>query len=97
LEGGGQSLFLSLLPPHREVTADTLRRWLQGLLSRSGVPMAVFKPHSIRGASSSLAVQKGISIDMIMKTADWSSEHNFLKFYRRDVPVSFGHTILASK
>ena len=60
--------------------------------------MTVFTPHSTRGASTSAAVGR-IPIDTILKTAGWSSDNVFRKFYIREISndSSFSKCILKHK
>ena len=44
------------------------------MLGRAGVDTDIFKAHSVRGASTSAAMRKGVPITDIMSIADWSSE-----------------------
>ena len=74
------SLFISYVKPHIPVTSQ---RIAQDLLTEAGVNTAVFRDHSVRGVSTSAAVAKGVSIQDIFKTANWSKESTFRKFYYR--------------
>jgi hypothetical protein len=38
-----------------------------------------------RSASTSLALERSVSIDVIMRSAGWSSENTFRRFYQRKV------------
>ena len=68
---------------YKSVTTSTIARWLKCVLSASGIDTDKFKAHSFRGAATSAAFDKGCSLDTILKTADWSSDKNFKKFYPR--------------
>ena len=68
---------------YKSVTTSTIARWLKCVLSASGTDTDKFKAHSFRGAATSAAFDKGCSLDTILKTADWSSDKNFKKFYLR--------------
>ncbi len=46
---------------------------------------SVFKAHSARGAAALKAVGAGIPVDTVLKTANWSVESTFTKFYYREV------------
>jgi hypothetical protein len=45
-----------------------------------GIDVTVYSAHSFKSAASAKTFSKGISIEEIMKTADWSSEHVLLNF-----------------
>jgi hypothetical protein len=92
-----QRLFLSWIPPHQPVSKDSLGRWLRTMLAASGIDTNVFKAHSIRAASVSKAFANNISIEQIMKTADWSSNSTFVKFYKKAVNIDYGQAVLALK
>ena len=86
------SLFLSFIKPHKEVTSATLARWLLHVLSSSGINIDVFKAHSYRTAAVSCARKRGVSVVDIMKTANWKSKSTFSKFYHK--PTAFAKTVL---
>ena len=67
----------------KAVTSSTVARWLKTILDLSGIDTKVFKAHSYRGASALAAFSGGCSLQKILKTADWSSDKNFRKFYCR--------------
>lgn len=67
----------------RPVSTETISRWLCEVLRLSDIDIDVFRAHSFRGASTSAAARKGVSVKDIMKTADWSSARTFSMFYCR--------------
>ena len=92
-------LLLSFIKPYRPISTDTCSRWLKTVLLNSGVHVSIFKEHSYRGAATSKAVSQGVSVDLILKTADWSTENVFTRFYRRDsIPYDqcFSNSVLTS-
>ena len=42
---------------------------------------SVFQAHSTRAASTTKAAMSGMTVEDIMKTADWTSKGVFQKFY----------------
>ena len=60
-------LFLSLDSRHCNVKAGTISRWIQNGMELAGIDTAVFKAHSIRGASVSIMSSKGASLKDIMR------------------------------
>lgn len=80
-------LFISFRKPYNAVTSTTLARWLCLLLHNAGVDTSVFKAHSIRGASVSNALAKGASVADIVKTAGWTSDSMFRKFYNKPISI----------
>jgi len=91
-------LFLSYIKPHKPVTAQRLAHWVKEILGKVGVDTSVFKAHSVRGASSTAASEKGVLIEDILRTADWSSDSTFRRFYYRPShPSSYAQTVLQSR
>lgn len=98
LRGDMKDLFISFKKPFKEVSIQTLGRWIKYVLHESGLDTNVFSAHSTRHASTSAAKRKGVSYDVIRKLAGWSDKSTtFTKFYDRPVAknlVAFGHAIL---
>ena len=93
---GSHRLFLSVVKPHLPVTSATIGRWLKDVLRKAGVAQE-FTGHSTRLTSVSIAFDKGVSIVDIMKTADWSSQNTFRRFYYKPLieqSGSFAHAVL---
>ena len=89
-------LFLSVVKPHLPVTSATIGRWLKDILRKAGVAPE-FTGHSTHLTSVSIAFDKGVSIEDIMKTADWSSQNTFRRFYYKPLieqSGSFAHAVL---
>ena len=76
-------LFISHVKPHRPVTSQRIAHWLRDVMEASGVDTRVFSAHSTRGAATSAARDKGVPLQDILQTADWSRESTFTKFYYR--------------
>ncbi|CAG2251887.1 unnamed protein product [Mytilus edulis] len=74
----------------RKISTSTLARWLKIVLTSSGIDVTKFQAHSFRGASTSAAFSAGITLDIIMKTANWKSAKTFKKFYLREVEAKRG-------
>lgn len=84
--------------PYKSVSSKTVARWILDFMGKSGVNVSLFKSHSIRSASTSLAYQRGVSLSDIQKSADWGSTHTFFKFYLRPTDTgSFCHSVISSK
>ena len=90
-------LFVAIVKPHHPVAPCTIARWLKEVLKMSGIDTSIFTAHSTRGASSSAAADSGITINDILKAADWSTESVFRKFYYRPThdPL-YGRAVLSS-
>jgi integrase len=74
--------FLFISSFGKRASKDTLRKWVQLLLSQAGIKDSA---GSCRSASTSAACAKKRSIDEIMSSAGWSSESTFQRFYNRKV------------
>ena len=87
-------LFHYFIGKHGPVTSSTIARWIKVCLHKAGVDTSKFQAHSTRAAAVTKA---GLSVEDIMKAADWSSEGVFQKFYYRpQYSVEFGSSVLAA-
>ena len=93
LRGTTLQLLLTFKAPHKAASRDTVRRWTRGVLRNAGIDMTNFTPHSTRAAATSCAAQK-LSLDTILKTACWSNESTFQRYYHKRVMKNFGDGIL---
>ena len=93
--GAPDRVFLSYVAPHRPVTSQRVAHWIKAMLESAGINTVVYSAHSTRGASTTAAVKQGVSIAHILKTADWSKESTFKRFYYRpENDASFAHKVL---
>ena len=76
-------LILSYIEPHQPITVQWIAHWIKDILEEAGVDMGTFKARSVRGAATSGTLAKGMSIEEILRTADWSSDSTFRRFYYR--------------
>ena len=79
-------LWISWKKPHKHIQRQTISRWLKCLLHLADIDTDTFSGHSTRHASTSKAQHQGVGLDCILKTACWSSDTNFKKFYLRSIP-----------
>ncbi|KAI8437968.1 hypothetical protein MSG28_010630 [Choristoneura fumiferana] len=80
------NLFITNKRPYKAATAQTISKWLKMVLSESGVDVTMFSAHSTRHAATSAARAAGVAVDVIRKTATWtSSSLTFARFYNRPV------------
>lgn len=95
------NLFISWKKPYNAISTQSLSRWIKRVLEESGIDSSTFTAYSTRHAATSTAKHKGISIDLIKKTAGWTqSSQTFARFYdRKIIPKSdnFAKAILKSK
>ena len=88
-------LFISVRKPHNPVGPATLGRWLRGIMHQSSIDTNVFSAHLTRGAANSKARIVGVSLENIIKAANWSNTSAFSRFYHRPLITSqFGRSIL---
>ena len=99
LRGNQSKLFISYVKPFKEVSRDTLTRWVRQVMAQSGLDVAKFSPHSTRAASVSAAHRASVNLDDILKTAGWSSECCFAKYYNKPIVTasSFANAVLSVK
>lgn len=82
LRGNQSKLFISYV---KEVSRDTLTRWVSQVMTQAGLDVSEFSPHSTRAASVSAANRACLKLDDILKTAGWSSEFCFAKYYNKPI------------
>jgi len=91
-------LFQSFIGKHGPVTSSTIARWIKTCLQKAGIDTTKFQAHSTRAAAASKAALCGVTVEDIMKAADWSGEGVFQKFYYKSChSVEFGTSVLAAK
>lgn len=80
------NLILTYKRPHKPATSQSISRWIKQVLSASGVNVSTFSAHSTRHAATSTASASGVSLDIIRKTAGWTSKsQSIAKFYHRQI------------
>jgi len=96
LRGNQSKLFISYV---KEVSRDTLTRWVSQVMIQAGLDVSEFSPHSTRAASVSSANRASLKLDDILKTAGWSSEFCFAKYYNKPIVAasSFANAVLSIK
>jgi hypothetical protein len=87
-------LFLALKPPHAVVSKDTIARWIKKILVKADIDISHYTAHSVRSAVAAKANLKGFSVDQVMAAADWSSKHNFVRFYKKDIALDLSLSVL---
>ena len=93
-----KQLFISYLKPFKPVSRSTISRWIKVVMSKSGINVDLFKPHSTRAASTSKASKSSVPLEQILSTAGWSSATTFAHFYNKPIwdTSSFATSILQS-
>ena len=87
------------MKPFKEVSRDTLTRWIRQVMTQASLDVPKFSPHSTGAASVSAAHRASLNLDDILKTAGWSSECRFAKYYNKPIVAasSFANTVLSVK
>lgn len=98
LRGEETVLFISFHKPHKRVSKDTIARWIKLVLNQAGIDTSLFKAHSVRSAATSTVAKQGLCLTTILRTAGWSKDSTFRKFYDRPITIdtSFSDTLLAA-
>ena len=90
-------LLISYRRPHAPVKSCTIARWIKSVLGKAGIDTNIFKAHSTRSASTSRALSGGVSLEEVLKMADWSGPSTFNRFYYRPrFDNAFARSVLES-
>ena len=85
VNGQPSAFFLCHKKPHKPASKSTLARWIKDSLLLADVDTNVFKAHSLRGASSSKALLKGLTVKEVVDHGRWSLESTWQKYYHKYV------------
>ncbi|XP_060591838.1 uncharacterized protein LOC132746632 [Ruditapes philippinarum] len=85
IDNNAKKLLLSYVKPYKNVTKDTISRWIKTVMYRSGINIAKYGSHSVRAAAASKAKNSGVPVAVILEKAGWSSESTFAKFYDKAI------------
>lgn len=96
LRGDEKKLVISYSKPHKSVSTVTISRWLKTTLQQAGIDTSKYSAHSTISASTSAAKVNSVSVDTIMKSAGWTQESTFAKYYNKPVVAqnNFGTELL---
>ena len=79
-----EAMFISTLKPHQSVLPSTLAKWLLHAMEAAGIDTASFKANSVRSASASNMLVKGLSLAQVLKRGNWSDKtRTFSVYYDR--------------
>ena len=85
LRKGCETLILTINKPHKPAKTDSISRWIRSTLVECGIS-SNFTAYSTKHASSSAALKKGASLEMIKKAACWSEKSLvFSKYYNKKI------------
>ena len=71
--------------PHKPASWDTMSRWIKDELGKVGINTNVYTTHSCRAASTSKAMDNGVSPTKIQNRGCWKNENTFRTFYSKDI------------
>jgi hypothetical protein len=78
----------------KEVGKETIaKETLQGM-ELAGVNTSIFKGHLTRMSGTSKALDKGVSVDEVMRAGHWKSRYVFDLFYNRSKHLDMGQLLL---
>ena len=79
-------LFTLFVKPHKPVSSNSVARWIKSVLSNAPGyrSTSIFKAHSARGCSVTNAYKRGVPEAEILRTAEWTNERTFRKYYIRE-------------
>ncbi len=81
LRNAHSELLISYVRPYSPVSTDTISRWCRSVLKNSGIDTTQFTAHSTRAASCSFLVDHQTSLNDVLKSAGWTSEQTFQRYY----------------
>ena len=89
-------LLVSYAPPHKHVSKATIGRWIKTVLTKSGVDVSIFTPHSTRAAATTGAKMLNVPLSTIIRTAGWSNSNTFSKYYDKsqNMGIDFDQALL---
>ena len=79
------NILISIIGPHRGLSASTVSRWIITVLNFSGIDTRKFTSHSSRSASSSKANASGASTEEFIKRRYWLKSSTFENFYHKEI------------
>ena len=79
------AFFLSFIAPHQPISKTRLAGWVKEMLQWSDIDTSIFQAHSLKGAASSKALLKGLSVKEVLDQGNWSRESTWQKYYHRQV------------
>ena len=97
---GKDPLFRAIVKPHHQVTTNTISNWISRTIAKAGYDIKENQKiaHSARGKSATKAERQGkVSLEDIMKTAEWKQESTYRKhYYKPDFSIEYGRSILTA-
>ena len=91
---GTNQLLQSFVQTHQQIPTTTLSRWCVTVMKESGINANIFSSHSTRSAWTSKCKILGLSFKETAKSAGWSNEKTFAKFYDMSIWENFFNYLL---
>ena len=85
VENQYEKLLISFIKPHKNVSKDTIARWIRTVLHMSGVDIVKYLAGSVGPVAASKAKVMAVPITHIMTKAGWSRETTFAKYYDKEI------------
>ena len=80
-----KSLFITQIRPFKPASKDTIAGWIRETLSKAGIDVSIFSPHSTTSAASSTAKKGLVPIVTILKIGSWRSMKTLNGFMIREL------------
>ncbi|KAG2193056.1 hypothetical protein INT47_012130 [Mucor saturninus] len=94
------TLFLKFIFDSKKVDSvspSTVASWIKTCMANAGINTQTYKPHSLRSASSTKAVERGISVPTVKKHGNWSQKaFTFEKYYLKPTAAKATSTNIAN-
>ena len=84
-QGQPSAFFLCHKSPHKPASKSTLARWIKNVLLLADIDTNLFRAQSLRSASTSKALLKGLSVKEVVDHGRWSLESTWQRFYHKQV------------
>jgi len=97
VRGDIEQLFITTTKPYRPAARATIARWLVEAIVNNNALQSDGRPnaHSTRAVSTSTAFHRGVSIQDIVNTVSWKTDHVFITTYLKDQPPESASTVFA--
>ena len=101
LRGQTTSLMVTCNKPHKKPSSQTISRWLVETIKLAyeavKLPLEHVTGHSTRASATSWAEFKGVSLEDIMKMADWATAGTYFNHYRQNILSDASISVLSCR
>ena len=74
-----QGFFITTVPEYKQISKDTIARWIKETLSLAGINSNIYQAHSPHSASTSSASYKEVKVSTLLKSANWTILKKYYK------------------